>query len=204
MHRSTWAWVRPTCPGTTLAPPFATASPNSTSLPSPRPTPTFPSGHNVDRVGDTCGVPDFDGGVDNSLIDLSSALADFAPPAEGLILQAAIDAALHCADRRRAHRVHAPRSLRERGIRHWTHRRRDRGRCGHDSRRPLRGQPRWKRKPPGGRLAARPHDPLPRSERSGGHPPEHRQHDPDRQPQRQRHDQHRPRGRSRAARSRRC
>jgi hypothetical protein len=55
-----------------------------------------PVGHNVDRVGDTCGVPDFDGGVDNSLIDLSSALAEFAPPAEGLILQAAIDAALHC------------------------------------------------------------------------------------------------------------
>ncbi|MBK6810972.1 MAG: hypothetical protein IPG81_19155 [Sandaracinaceae bacterium] len=57
-----------------------------------------PVGHNVDRVGDTCGVPDFDGGVDNSLIDLSAALADFAPPAEGLILQAAIDAALHCAE----------------------------------------------------------------------------------------------------------
>lgn len=57
-----------------------------------------PVGHNVDATGQTCGIPDFDGGVDNSLIDLSSALAEFAPPAEGLILQAAIDAALHCAE----------------------------------------------------------------------------------------------------------
>lgn len=56
----------------------------------------IPVGHNVDRVGESCGVPDFLGGVDNSLIDLSSALAEFAPPAEGLLLQAAIDAALRC------------------------------------------------------------------------------------------------------------
>ena len=31
-------------------------------------------GHNVDRTGDTCGVPDYAGGVDNSLIDLAAAL----------------------------------------------------------------------------------------------------------------------------------
>ena len=53
-------------------------------------------GHNVDGIGDSCGVQDFPGGVDNALIDLSSELALFEPPAARLDLQAAIDAALAC------------------------------------------------------------------------------------------------------------
>jgi hypothetical protein len=56
-----------------------------------------PVGHNVDASADACGVPDFDGGVDNALIDLSSALHSFIPPDEGPDLQAAIDAGLGCA-----------------------------------------------------------------------------------------------------------
>lgn len=56
----------------------------------------IPVGHNVDGIGDACGVLDFTGGVDNALIDLSSELALFEPPAARLDLQAAIDAALAC------------------------------------------------------------------------------------------------------------
>lgn len=55
-----------------------------------------PLGHNVDGADEVCDVPDFPGGVDNSLIDLSSELALFNPPATALDLQAAIDAALDC------------------------------------------------------------------------------------------------------------
>lgn len=54
-------------------------------------------GHNVDRVGDACAVPDFPGGVDNSLIALSSELTLFAPTEEQPDLQAVIDTALACA-----------------------------------------------------------------------------------------------------------
>lgn len=53
-------------------------------------------GHNVDGVGDTCGVPDYDGGVDNSLIDLAAALPALAP-SDPIDLQAEIDNALNCA-----------------------------------------------------------------------------------------------------------
>lgn len=53
-------------------------------------------GHNVDGVGDTCGVPDYDGGVDNSLIDLAAALPALAPD-DPIDLQAEIDNALSCA-----------------------------------------------------------------------------------------------------------
>ncbi|MBK7153049.1 MAG: hypothetical protein IPL19_24870 [Sandaracinaceae bacterium] len=52
-------------------------------------------GHNVDRAGDTCGVPDYDGGVDNSLIDLAAALPALAPD-DPMDLQAEIDTALNC------------------------------------------------------------------------------------------------------------
>ncbi|MEZ4328897.1 MAG: hypothetical protein R3B40_26965 [Polyangiales bacterium] len=55
-----------------------------------------PVGHNVDRRGDACGVPDFPGGVDNALIDLSTALTSFEPPTAPVDLQAAIDTALAC------------------------------------------------------------------------------------------------------------
>lgn len=55
-----------------------------------------PVGHNVDGAEEVCGVPDFPGGVDNSLIDLSSELALLEPPVAGLNLQAVIDAALDC------------------------------------------------------------------------------------------------------------
>ena len=53
-------------------------------------------GHNVDGVGDTCGVPDYDGGVDNSLIDLAAALPALAPD-DPIDLQTEIDNALSCA-----------------------------------------------------------------------------------------------------------
>lgn len=53
-------------------------------------------GHNVDGTGDTCGVLDYPGGVDNAFIDLSSELATLEPPAARLDLQAAIDTALGC------------------------------------------------------------------------------------------------------------
>ena len=53
-------------------------------------------GHNVDRVGDTCGVPDYDGGVDNSLIDLAAALPALAPM-DPVDLQEEIDNGLNCA-----------------------------------------------------------------------------------------------------------
>jgi len=52
-------------------------------------------GHNVDRTGDTCGVPDYAGGVDNSLIDLAAALPALAPD-DPIDLQAEIDNALGC------------------------------------------------------------------------------------------------------------
>lgn len=55
-----------------------------------------PVGHNVDGADEVCDVPDFPGGVDNSLIDLSSELPLFNPPAPSLDLQAVIDAALDC------------------------------------------------------------------------------------------------------------
>jgi hypothetical protein len=53
-------------------------------------------GHNVDRTGDTCGVPDYDGGVDNSLIDLAAALPALAPD-DPIDLQEEIDNGLNCA-----------------------------------------------------------------------------------------------------------
>lgn len=53
-------------------------------------------GHNVDRMGTACGVPDLAGGVDNSLIDFTSALPALTPPVETLVLQDAIDRALEC------------------------------------------------------------------------------------------------------------
>jgi hypothetical protein len=52
-------------------------------------------GHNVDNAGDTCGVPDYSGGVDNSLIDLAAALPALAPD-DPIDLQAEIDNALNC------------------------------------------------------------------------------------------------------------
>lgn len=52
-------------------------------------------GHNVDGVGDTCGVPDYDGGVDNSLIDLAAALPALAPD-DPIDLQEEIDNGLNC------------------------------------------------------------------------------------------------------------
>jgi hypothetical protein len=45
--------------------------------------------------GDTCGVPDYSGGVDNSLIDLAAALPALAPD-DPIDLQAEIDNALNC------------------------------------------------------------------------------------------------------------
>ncbi len=53
-------------------------------------------GHNVDGTGDICGVPDYAGGVDNSLIDLAAALPALAPD-DPVDLQAEIDAGLACA-----------------------------------------------------------------------------------------------------------
>lgn len=53
-------------------------------------------GHNVDGAGTTCGVPDYAGGVDNSLIDLAAALPSLAPE-DPIDLQAEIDNALGCA-----------------------------------------------------------------------------------------------------------
>jgi hypothetical protein len=53
-------------------------------------------GHNVDGRGDVCGVPDYAGGVDNSLIDLAAALPSLAPD-DPIDLQAEIDNALACA-----------------------------------------------------------------------------------------------------------
>jgi hypothetical protein len=53
-------------------------------------------GHNVDGIGDTCGAPDYDGGVDNSLIDLAAALPALVPD-DPIDLQAEIDNALNCA-----------------------------------------------------------------------------------------------------------
>ena len=52
-------------------------------------------GHNVDFAGDVCGVPDYAGGVDNSLIDLAAALPALAPD-DPIDLQSAIDAAIAC------------------------------------------------------------------------------------------------------------
>lgn len=52
-------------------------------------------GHNVDRTGDVCGVPDYSNGVDNSLIDLAAALPALAPD-DPIDLQAEIDAGLAC------------------------------------------------------------------------------------------------------------
>lgn len=64
------------------------------------PTPSQASGgatvgHNVDGVGTTCGVPDYAGGVDNSLIDLAAALPSLAPD-DPIDLQTEIDTALSC------------------------------------------------------------------------------------------------------------
>jgi hypothetical protein len=53
-------------------------------------------GHNVDGAGDVCGVPDYAGGVDNSLVDLAAALPSLAP-SDPIDLQAEIDAGLNCA-----------------------------------------------------------------------------------------------------------
>jgi len=65
------------------------------------PTPTEASGgatvgHNVDGVGTACGVPDYAGGVDNSLIDLAAALPSLAPD-DPIDLQEEIDNGLDCA-----------------------------------------------------------------------------------------------------------
>jgi hypothetical protein len=53
-------------------------------------------GHNVDDRGDVCGVPDYAGAVDNSLIDLAAALPALAPD-DPINLQAEIDNAINCA-----------------------------------------------------------------------------------------------------------
>jgi hypothetical protein len=65
------------------------------------PTPTEADGgavvgHNVDGAGDVCGVPDYAGGVDNSLVDLAAALPSLSPE-DPIDLQAEIDTALGCA-----------------------------------------------------------------------------------------------------------
>ena len=52
-------------------------------------------GHNVDATGTTCGIPDYAGGVDNSLIDLAAALPALNPD-DPIVLQAEINAALGC------------------------------------------------------------------------------------------------------------
>lgn len=52
-------------------------------------------GHDLDGVGEVCGVPDYAGGVDNSLIDLARALPLLAPD-DPFVLQDAIDAELLC------------------------------------------------------------------------------------------------------------
>jgi hypothetical protein len=64
------------------------------------PTPTQAAngeivGHDVDDAGDTCGVPDYDGQVDNSLIDLAAALPAL-NPSDPIDLQDEIDNALNC------------------------------------------------------------------------------------------------------------
>lgn len=55
-------------------------------------------GHNVDGVGGSvaCGIPDYAGGVDNSLVDLAAALPSLAP-ADPIDLQEEIDNGLNCA-----------------------------------------------------------------------------------------------------------
>lgn len=53
-------------------------------------------GHNVDGVGDTCGVVDFTGGIDNEFMTLSAGLLELGS-ASPLDLQAELDAALACA-----------------------------------------------------------------------------------------------------------
>ena len=53
-------------------------------------------GHNIDGAGTDCSVPDYSGGVDNSLIDLAAALPMLAPD-DPIDLQAEIDNALNCA-----------------------------------------------------------------------------------------------------------
>lgn len=53
-------------------------------------------GHNIDGAGTTCGVPDYAGGVDNSLIDLAAALPSLAPE-DPIDLQEEIDNGLNCA-----------------------------------------------------------------------------------------------------------
>jgi hypothetical protein len=57
----------------------------------------LPLGHNVDRMGEVCGIPDFADGVDNALIEFTSELPMLNPPEGGLVLQDAIDSALNCA-----------------------------------------------------------------------------------------------------------
>ncbi|MCA9579946.1 MAG: hypothetical protein KC668_31175, partial [Myxococcales bacterium] len=52
-------------------------------------------GQNVDDADSVCGVPDYPGGVDNSLIDLNAALPALAPD-DPIDLQAEIDNALGC------------------------------------------------------------------------------------------------------------
>lgn len=64
------------------------------------PTPTQANngevvGHNVDGASDTCGVPDYSDGVDNSLIDLAAALPALSPD-DPIDLQGEIDTALNC------------------------------------------------------------------------------------------------------------
>lgn len=52
-------------------------------------------GHDIDDQGSVCGVPDYTGRVDNSLIDLADALPSLSPDSP-IDLQAEIDAALGC------------------------------------------------------------------------------------------------------------
>lgn len=52
-------------------------------------------GHNVDMMVTTCGVPDYAGNVDNSLIDLNEALPHLSPD-DPIDLQAGINTALAC------------------------------------------------------------------------------------------------------------
>lgn len=52
-------------------------------------------GHNLDSAGSTCAVPDYAGGVDNSLIDLADALPWLSPD-DPIDLQGEIDNALAC------------------------------------------------------------------------------------------------------------
>lgn len=53
-------------------------------------------GHNVDGVGDSCGVVDFAGGIDNAFMTLSAGLLELGSTSP-LDLQAELDAALACA-----------------------------------------------------------------------------------------------------------